>query len=77
MGGWVQWQGSIHERLEGRIFLEGLGDRHATLGAEVVAVEAAHTAKEVDKGQCSERACCRAVRHGRVGSMAGQQTRAT
>ena len=45
MGGWVRWQGSRPERLEGGVALQGLGERHATLRAEVVAVEAAHTAK--------------------------------
>eukprot|EP00964_Phaeocystis_antarctica_P129168 scaffold93023_cov48-Phaeocystis_antarctica.AAC.2 len=33
--------------------------------------------KEGEKGECNERARCAAVMHGRVGSMAGQQTRAT
>ena len=45
MGGWVRWQGSRLELLEGGIALQGLGERHATLGAEVVAAEAAHTVK--------------------------------
>ena len=44
VAGWVRWQGSRPERLQGRISLQGLGDRHGTRGAEVVAVEAAHTA---------------------------------
>ena len=44
MGGWVRWQGSRLELLEGLVFLEALRERHATLGAEVVVVEAAHTA---------------------------------
>ena len=75
MGGWVRWQGSRPELREGGVALEGLGERHATLGAELVAVEPAQTAKEnSEEGQCSERACCGAARHGRVGSMAGQQT---
>ena len=43
--GWVRWQGSRPERLEGRIALQGLGERHASLRAEVVEQEAAHTAK--------------------------------
>ena len=72
-----RWQGSRLERREGRVALEGLGERHASRGAEVVVAEAAQTAKEGDKGECSERACRAAVTHGRVGSMAGQQTRAT
>ena len=55
MGGWVRWQGSRPELLEGRIFLEGLGDRHATRGAEFVALEAAQTGKEGGKGKSSER----------------------
>ena len=45
MGGSVRWQGSRLEHLEGGIALQGLGERHATLKTEVVAVEAAHTAK--------------------------------
>ena len=45
MGGWVRSQGSRLEPLEGGVALERLGERHAALGAEVVAVEAAHTAK--------------------------------
>eukprot|EP00964_Phaeocystis_antarctica_P061813 scaffold36961_cov56-Phaeocystis_antarctica.AAC.1 len=76
-GEWVRWQGSRLERREGRVAVEDLGERHATRGAEVVPAEAAHTAKEGEKGECSERACCGALTHGRVGSMAGQQTRAT
>eukprot|EP00964_Phaeocystis_antarctica_P011152 scaffold6132_cov60-Phaeocystis_antarctica.AAC.2 len=55
MGRWVRWQGSRHERLEGLIFLEGLGDRHAARGAERVAVEAAHTAKAGEQGKGCER----------------------
>ena len=43
VGRWVRWQGSRHEVREGGIALQGLGERHATLGAEVVAVEPAHT----------------------------------
>ena len=55
--------------------LEGLGKRHASLGAELVHAEAAQTAKgKSEEGQCSERACCGVARHGQVGSMAGQQT---
>ena len=46
MGGWFRWQGSILEPLEGGVALEGLGERHATLGAELVVLEPAHTAKE-------------------------------
>ena len=46
MGEWVQWQRSRPERLEGGVALERLGERHAALGAELVAVEPAHTAKE-------------------------------
>ena len=49
--GWVRWQGSRHKRLEGGISLQGLGERHASLGAEVVIFEAAHTAKEGWEGQ--------------------------
>ena len=45
MGWWVRWQASRLERREGRISLEGLDNRHAALGAEFVAAEAAHTAK--------------------------------
>ena len=45
MRGWVRWQGSRPERLEGGITLQGLGERHASLGAEVVEAEPAHTAK--------------------------------
>ena len=50
-----RWQGSRLERREGRVALERLGERHATRGAEVVGVEAAHTAKEGEKGESSER----------------------
>ena len=53
-----RWQGSRLERREGRVALEGLGERHATLRTEVVVAEAAHTAKDAEKGECSERACC-------------------
>ena len=53
--GRVQWQGSRLEEREGGIALQGLGERHATLGAELVAVEPAHTVKAGEKGQCSER----------------------
>eukprot|EP00964_Phaeocystis_antarctica_P001631 scaffold860_cov57-Phaeocystis_antarctica.AAC.1 len=67
-GAWVRWQGSRPERREGRVALERLGERHAFHGAEVVVAEAAHTAKEGEKGECSARACCAAVTHGRVGS---------
>jgi hypothetical protein len=45
IGGWVRWQGSRLELHEGGVALEGLGERHASLGAEVVEVEAAQTAK--------------------------------
>ena len=47
--------GHRRERREGRVALEGLGERHATLRAEFVPAEAAHTAKEGGKGECSER----------------------
>ena len=67
-GEWVQMQGSRLELLEGRIALERLGERHASRGAEVVVVEAAQTGKEGEKGECSERVCCAALTHGRVGS---------
>ena len=43
MGGWVRWQGSRLQLREGGVALED--ERHANLGAEVVAVEAAQTAK--------------------------------
>jgi hypothetical protein len=46
MGRWVRWQGSRLQRLEGGVALEGLGKRHAILGAELVELEAAQTAKE-------------------------------
>ena len=55
MGGLVRWKGSRLEIREGRVLLEGLGDRHATLGAELVAVEAAHTAKAGEQGKGCER----------------------
>ena len=42
---WVRRQGGRPEVLEGRVALEGLGERHAALGAEVVALEPAHTVK--------------------------------
>ena len=45
VGSMAAWQGSRPERLEGLVALEGLGERHATLGAELVFGEAAHTAK--------------------------------
>ena len=45
MGRWVRWQGSRPQLGEGGVALEGLGERHATLGAEVVNFEAAQTAK--------------------------------
>ena len=61
MGRWVRWQGSGLELREGRVSLEGLGECHAILGAEVVAGEAAQTAKEGEKDECSERVCCAAV----------------
>ena len=52
MGGRVQWQGSRLELLEVGVALERLGERHATLGADPVVAEAAHTAKgKVKKGQ--------------------------
>eukprot|EP00964_Phaeocystis_antarctica_P136634 scaffold101082_cov49-Phaeocystis_antarctica.AAC.2 len=51
MGRWVRWQGSGLEVREGRVSLEGLGDRHAPRGAELVVVEAAHTAKRSSIGQ--------------------------
>ena len=65
MGGWVRWQGSRPEEREGRIALEGLGDRHALRGAELGEDEAAHTATEGGKGNCKERACWSRVRRGR------------
>ena len=43
MGGWIRWQGSRLEPLEGRVALEGLGERHAALGAELVVAEPALT----------------------------------
>ena len=43
--GRVQWQDSRPELVEGGIALQGLGERHATLGAELVEAEPAHTAK--------------------------------
>ena len=55
MGGWVRRQGSRPEVLEGGVALERLSERHAALGAELVAVEPAHTAKgRVRRGECSE-----------------------
>eukprot|EP00964_Phaeocystis_antarctica_P071957 scaffold43949_cov50-Phaeocystis_antarctica.AAC.3 len=50
-----RWQGSRQERREGRVALEDLGERHARRGADVVNLEAAHTAKEGEQGECSER----------------------
>ena len=51
-------QGSGLERLEGGVALDGLGERHAALRAEIVAVEAAHTGKRsVRRSVCSESAC--------------------
>ena len=59
MGKWVRWLGSRPEALEGGVALEGLGERHATLGAELVEPEPAHTAKgSVGRGKCTEGACC-------------------
>ena len=43
MGGWVRWQGSRPEVLEGGVALERLGERHAALGAELVVAEPALT----------------------------------
>ena len=75
MGGWVRWQGSRLQLREGGVALEGLGERHASLGAEVVDAEAAQTAKEKVKRASAASVHARgAARHGRVGSMAGQQT---
>ena len=55
-GEWVRWQGSRLELLEVGVALERLSERHATLGAELVVAEPAHTAKErVRRGECSER----------------------
>ena len=51
MGECVQGQGSRHEVLEGGVALEGLGDRHAALGAEPVAAEPTHTAKGRVRGR--------------------------
>jgi hypothetical protein len=45
MGGWVRWQGSRLQLLEGGVALEGLGERHAILRAEVVVFKAAQMAK--------------------------------
>ena len=59
MGKWVRWPGSKREPLQGRVALEGLGERHATLGAELVFVEPARTAKgRVRRSKGSEGACC-------------------
>ena len=59
MDEWDRWQGSRPELLEGGVALERLGERHATLGAELVALVPAHTAKgRVRRGECSERARC-------------------
>ena len=56
MGGWVRRQGSRLELLEVGVALERLSERHATLRAELVVAEPAHTAKErVTRGECSER----------------------
>ena len=49
-------QGSRLEVREGGVALEGLGERHAALGAELVVAEPAHTAKEGEKEQV-QRAC--------------------
>ena len=58
MGKWIRLQGSRPELLRGCVALDGLGERHANLGAELVVAEAAHTVKGVrDRtGECSERA---------------------
>ena len=45
MGEWVRWQGSRLEPLEGGVDLERLSEGNAALGAELVVVEPAHTAK--------------------------------
>ena len=56
MGEWLRWQGSRPELFEGLVALEGLSERHAALGAELVEVEPAHTAKgRVRRGECRER----------------------
>ena len=78
MGGWVRSQGSRPELLEGGVALERLGERHATLGAELVEAEPAHTAKGKGKEGASA-ASLHAVglKENRwVASIAGQQTRA-
>ena len=43
---WVRRQGDRPEVLEGRVALEGLGERLATLGAELVVAKPSHTVKE-------------------------------
>ena len=45
MGRWVRWQGSRLQRLEGGVALEGLDERYATHGAEVIELEPAQTVK--------------------------------
>ena len=51
-GEWIRWQGSRQERIEGCVALEGLGERHASVGVKFVVLEAA----QIEKGQvCSER----------------------
>ena len=45
MGEWIRWQGSRQEPIEGCVALEGLGKRHASLGAKFVVLEAAHTSR--------------------------------
>ena len=57
MGGSVRLKGSGLERLEGGVALDGLGERHAALGAELVAAEPARTAQSnCEKGRV-QRGC--------------------
>ena len=76
MGEWFRWSGSRPEPFQGRVALEGLSERHAALGAELVVAEPAYAATgRVRRSKYSE-VCmmCGLKAWARVDSMAGQQT---
>ena len=72
MVGWVRRQGSRLGVLEGGVALQRLGERHAALGDELVAVEPAHTVTgRVRRSKCSEGACCVGAKGQWVGGFDG------
>ena len=75
----VRWQGSRPELFEGGVALEGLGERHAALGAELIGVEPAHTAKEEGEKERVQRAVgaplARQAHPSALGSRAGLAAR--